>query len=169
MPAEGSAGLLRRPGENRSHGVEQQVVDAQPPIKAGTEIGEVAGERMHKAGIELEIAGILRRGAVDDARPVRGDEPVGGLVVGSFDDEVAHGFGVLGKAYDLFGHGLGVGTTKRFEIGDEIVPARHIELCLFVVTAVHGVVGSLEEARLDVDAELYAVVLDPPRPGVPAI
>ena len=69
-------------GEDRSHGVEQQVVDAHAAIEAGTEIGEIAREGMHEAGIELEIAGVFRRGAVDDARPVRGDEPVEGFVLG---------------------------------------------------------------------------------------
>ncbi len=123
-------------------------------VEPGAELGEVAAARVEEVGAELEVAGVLRGAAVDEAGMGGGDR-VGGILGGDERaQEPLHRLGELVETDRLLDHARHEIAGERFVVGEEVPRPGEVGLGVLVVAADDRVVGPLEEPGFAVRDEL---------------
>ena len=115
--------------------------------QARADFRDVRVARVHQIGPLLQIARILRRNAIDDARMRGRNNVFGAWVRDEIQEQLLHRLGVLIELDDMIDDGPRLVDRERFEVRKESPRLSDIAFGILVEAAMNGVVGTLEQQR----------------------
>ena len=145
----------------REHGVHREInalIGRDFAREPGSDFGQIRVAGIHEIGAPLQVAGILRRAAIDHARMRGRDDISVSAVAAKSLSRCFIGSVYLSNSTTLSTSSLSLLDGQRLKIRNEVSGRGEVGFGILVEAAVDGVVGTLEEQRLAVLHELHALV-----------
>ena len=117
----------------------------QPARQTDPDVREIASARIKQVRPGLEVARVLGRLAIDDARIGIGDEEGGGAGFHVARNHLLHRPRVLVITNGILEDLARLPDGQRLVVGEEVAAVGKIEFGHFVITAVDGIVRTLEQ------------------------